>query len=452
MTTWPARAESASDIAIIGMAGFFPDAPDVGTYWHNIVQRHVAFTEVPARRWDWRLYYDADPQAADKIVSRWGGFLPETVFDPMHFGIPPKALNSVEAVQLLVLESTRLALADAGYQDRPFDRERTSVFIGAGAGENDLGQMLSFRALMPHYFGQSAAEILSGLKPAVPEWDTDVFTGVITNIIAGRVANRFNLGGTSCTIDAACASALAALRAGILDLRSGESDLAIVGGADTLMSPFAYSCFSKVGALSPQGLSRPFDEQADGLVLGETVATVIIKRLSDARRDGDRVYAVIKGIAASSDGRAKSLTAPSSDGQRLALTRAYRNAGIDPKTVGLIEAHGTATKVGDQSEAAALKQFFSEHAAEARSCAVGSVKSQIGHAKCAAGIAALIKAVLALHHKVLPPTVGVEKPIADLMGPDNPLYLNTQTRPWIGDGRHPRRAGVSAFGFGGTNF
>ncbi len=446
------KAEASSDIAIIGMAGFFPDAPDVDTYWHNILRRHVAFSEIPARRWDWRLYYDSDPQAPDKVVSRWGGFLPETVFDPLLFGIPPKTLTSVETVQLLVLESTRLALADAGYQERPFDRERTSVFIGAGAGENDLGQMFSFRALMPHYFGPSAAEILSRMKPGVPEWDPDVFTGVITNIIAGRVANRFNLGGTSCTIDAACASALAALRAGIMELRSGESDLAIVGGADTLMGPFAYSCFSVVGALSPKGVSRPFDEQADGLVLGETVATVILKRLADARRDGDRVYAVIKGIAASSDGRAKSLTAPSADGQHLVLTRAYRNAGIDPRTVGLIEAHGTATKVGDLAEAAALKQFFSRQAAEARSCAVGSVKSQIGHAKCAAGIAALIKAVLALHHKVLPPTVGVETPIADLDGPDNPLYLNTRTRPWIVDGRHPRRAGVSAFGFGGTNF
>lgn len=452
MTDRAPKAETACDIAIIGMAGFFPDAPDVDTYWHNILHRHVAFSEVPAQRWDWRLYYDADPQAADKVVSRWGGFLPDAVFDPMHFGIPPKTLTSVEAVQLLVLESTRLALADAGYQERPFNRERTSVFIGAGAGENDLGQMLSFRALMPHYFGSSAAEILSRMKPAVPAWDPDVFTGVITNIIAGRVANRFDLGGTSCTIDAACASALAALRAGIMELRSGESDLAIVGGADTLMGPFAYSCFSVVGALSPRGVSRPFDEQADGLVLGETVATVVIKRLADARRDGDRVYAVIKGIAASSDGRAKSLTAPSADGQRLVLARAYRNAGIDPRTVGLIEAHGTATKVGDLAEAAALKQFFSQQAAEARSCAVGSVKSQIGHAKCAAGIAALIKAVLALHHKVLPPTVGVETPIADLDGPDNPLYLNTRTRPWIVDGRHPRRAGVSAFGFGGTNF
>ncbi|MBI5550249.1 MAG: SDR family NAD(P)-dependent oxidoreductase [Desulfobacterales bacterium] len=452
MTDRAPKAEMACDIAIIGMAGFFPDAPDVGTYWHNILRRHVAFSEIPAQRWDWRLYYDADPQAADKVVSRWGGFLPDAVFDPMHFGIPPKTLTSVETVQLLVLESTRLALADAGYQERPFDRERTSVFIGAGAGENDLGQMFSFRALMPHYFGSSAAEILSRMKPAVPEWDPDVFTGVITNIIAGRVANRFNLGGTSCTIDAACASALAALRAGIMELRSGESDLAIVGGADTLMGPFAYNCFSVVGALSPKGVSRPFDEQADGLVLGETVATVILKRLADARRDGDRVYAVIKGIGSSSDGRAKSLTAPSTDGQRLALTRAYRNAGIDPRTVGLIEAHGTSTKVGDLAEAAALKQFFSQQAAEARSCAVGSVKSQIGHAKCAAGIAALIKAVLALHHKVLPPTVGVETPIADLDGPDNPLYLNTRTRPWIVDGRHPRRAGVSAFGFGGTNF
>ncbi len=452
MTHGPLKAKPAADIAIIGMAGFFPQAADVGAYWHNIVAKRVAFTEIPAERWDWRLYYDADLSAPDKIVSRWGAFLPDIVFDPLQYGIPPNSLNYIESAQLLILESTRQALADAGYGERSFDRERTSVFIGTGAGEGDLGQMYSFRSMLPHYFGASAEGLIAGLKSAVPDWNPDAFTGVITNITAGRVANRFNLGGTNCTIDAACASALAALRAGVMELRAGESDLVIVGGADMLMSPFAFSCFSKVGALSPQGQCRAFDEKADGIVLGEVVASVILKRLADAQADGDRIYAVIKGIGASSDGRAKSLTAPSRDGQLLALKRAYTSAGVDPDSVGLIEAHGTGTQVGDQSEAEALSQFFSQSGMPAKSCAVGSVKSLIGHAKTAAGIASLIKTILALHHKVLPPTWGVENPIAEINGPNNPLYLNTQARPWISSDGRPRRAGVSAFGFGGTNF
>ncbi len=448
----PNNPYASADVAIIGMAGFFPGAPSLRDYWQNIILGRVTFEEIPIERWDWKLYYDPDLTVRDKINSRWGAFLPHVLFDPLHFGTPPSSLDFIETTQLLVLESTRLALADSGYLDRPFDREHTSVFIGTGAGEADLGQKYSFRSLLPHFFGQSAAAVLSGLELTVPEWNADSFTGVITNIAAGRVANRFDLGGVNCTIDAACASALAALRAGIMELRAGESAMVIAGGADTLMNPYAYTCFSKIGALSPQGRCRPFDESADGIVLGEGAGMVVLKRLADAQKDGDRVYAVIKGIAASSDGRATSLSAPSKRGQVLALRRAYRNAGIDPTTIGLIEAHGTGTKVGDQSEAAALKEFFTRCGMSPGACAVGTVKSMIGHTKCAAGIAALIKVVLALHHKVLPPTAGIEKPIAELKGADNPLYLNSRLRPWIADSRHPRRAAVSAFGFGGTNF
>ncbi|MDY6905217.1 MAG: SDR family NAD(P)-dependent oxidoreductase [Thermodesulfobacteriota bacterium] len=445
-------AQPASDIAVIGMAGFFPDAPDVGIYWQNTIKGLVAIDEVPAERWDWRYYYDSDRQKPDRINSKWGAFLPDIVFDPLYFGIPPKALPFIETSQLLLLESTRLALDDAGYLERSFDRRRTAVFIGTGAGEGDLGQQYSFRSMLPRFFGESADDLLNGLDGAVPEWREDVFTGIIMNIAAGRIADRFNFGGTNCTIDAACASALAALRAGILELKAGESDLVIAGGADTLMSPYAYTCFSKVGALSGTGRSIPFDENADGIVLGECVATVVLKRLADAERDGDIIYAVIKGIGASSDGRGKGLTVPKPEGQIAAISRAYENAGIDPATIDLIEAHGTSTRAGDRSEAAALKSFFSQTGMPARTCAVGSVKSMIGHTKCAAGIASLMKTVLALHHKILPPTAGVEHPLADLDGAESPLYLNTKARPWVSTSDSPRRAGVSAFGFGGTNF
>ncbi|MFP4445013.1 MAG: beta-ketoacyl synthase N-terminal-like domain-containing protein, partial [Desulfosudaceae bacterium] len=250
-----------NDIAVIGIAGFFPDAPDLAAYWRNIIRKTVSIREIPPERWDFRHYYDPDSRQPDAIVSKWGAFLPDIPFDPLQFGIPPKALPFIETTQLLILESTRLALADAGYLEREFDRERTAVFVGTGAGQGDLGQQYSFRSQLPRLFGESAAVILSGLDGAVPEWREDAFTGIIMNIAAGRIADRFNLGGTNCTIDAACASALAALRAGILELAAGESNLAIVGGADTLMSPYAFTCFSKVGALSATGRSTPFDEK-----------------------------------------------------------------------------------------------------------------------------------------------------------------------------------------------
>ena len=443
---------AGSDVAVIGMAGFFPGSPDLNAYWRNIVKGAVTITEIPAHRWDIGQYFDPGKRENDGIVSKWGAFLPDIPFDPMRYGIPPKALNFIETSQLLLLESTRLALNDAGYLDRTFDRDRTSVFIGTGAGQGDLGQQYSFRSQLPRFFGPSARSILSGLGPAVPEWREDAFTGIITNIAAGRIADRFNFRGVNCTIDAACASALAALRAGIQELFAGESDMVVVGGADTLMSPYAYTCFSKVGALSSTGRSRPFDREADGIVLGEGVGTVILKRLADAERDGDPIYAVIKTVGASSDGRGKGLTVPKPEGQITALSRAYDKAGIAPETITLIEAHGTATKAGDNAEAAALHAFFTGSERPPRSCGVGSVKSMIGHTKCAAGIASLIKTVLALYHRVLPPTAGVESPVPHLAGQNNPLYLNTRTRPWFAATGHPRRAGVSAFGFGGTNF
>src|SRR5262249_31744408 len=215
--------------------------------------------------------------------------------------------------------------------------------------------------------------------------------------------------------------------------------------------PYAYMAFSKTHALSPRGRCRPFDAGADGIALAEGVAAVILKRLADAERDGDRIYAVIKGVGASSDGRDKGLTAPRPEGQLRALRRAYAQANLSPARVGLIEAHGTGTVVGDQTEAQALAQVFREAGAAAHSCALGSVKSMIGHSKCAAGIAGLIKTTLALHHKGLPPTL-VQKPNPQGNFEEGPLFLNTEAAPWVPGGGQSRVAGVSAFGFGGTNF
>jgi 3-oxoacyl-(acyl-carrier-protein) synthase/NAD(P)H-dependent flavin oxidoreductase YrpB (nitropropane dioxygenase family) len=441
------HATRPCDVAIIGMACFLPKAPDLRTYWENICNRVDAITEVPRHRWDWRLYYSQDTTTRDKVNSRWGGFLDEVAFDPVRYGIPPNTLPSIEPLQLLTLEVARAALEDAGYAARAFPRERTSVIIGAGGGPADLGQQYGFRSNLPLYVQDISPDLLSRL----PEWTEDSFAGILLNVAAGRVANRFDLGGVNYTMDAACASSLAALYSATRELEDETSDMVLVGAADTFQSPFSYLCFGKSLTLSPNGRCRPFDAKADGIVLGEGIAFLVLKRLADAERDGDRVYALIKAVGGSSDGRAKGLTAPHSEGQARALKRAYGKAGFSPASVGLIEGHGTGTVAGDQVEIEVLKQLFEADGATPKGCAIGSVKSMIGHAKCTAGMASLIKVALALHHKVLPPVIGVEDPNPILA--ESPFHVNTEPRPWVhGNTNNPRRAGVSGFGFGGTNF
>jgi 3-oxoacyl-(acyl-carrier-protein) synthase/NAD(P)H-dependent flavin oxidoreductase YrpB (nitropropane dioxygenase family) len=329
--------ERPSDVAIIGMACLLPKAPDVETYWDNILNKVDAVTEVPPDRWDWRLYYDPDPRTRDKVYSKWGGFIQDTPFDPMRYGIPPNVIPSIESSQLLTLDVVRAALKDAGYADRPFPRERTSVILGAGGGAADLGLAYGTRAFLPileSVDGSPGASqgVVSGLKASLPEWTEDSFAGILTNVVAGRVANRFDLGGANYTVDAACASSLAAVSLGVKELEEHTSDMVIVGGVDTMQSPFLYLCFSKTHALSPRGRCRTFDESADGIVISEGIAILILKRLADAERDGDRIYAVIKGVGSSSDGRDKGLTAPRPEGQARALRRAYSKANVSPAT------------------------------------------------------------------------------------------------------------------------
>ena len=229
--------------------------------------------------------------------------------------------------------------------------------------------------------------------------------------------------------------------------------MVVLGGVDTVQNPFTYLAFSKTQAFSPRGRCRPFDASADGIVISEGVAALVLKRLADAERDGDRIYAVIKGVGASSDGRARGLTAPVVEGQMRALERAYTKAGVSPSSVGYVEAHGTGTALGDVVEIEALGQLFQDAGASPGDCVVGSVKSSIGHTKCAAGLAGLINASLSLYHKVLPPTIGIETPNPKLDLREGPFRLCTEAQPWLhSEPDRPRRAGVSAFGFGGTNF
>jgi acyl transferase domain-containing protein/NAD(P)H-dependent flavin oxidoreductase YrpB (nitropropane dioxygenase family) len=443
-----ATSASPSDIAIVGMSALLPGAHDLGRYWSNLLQKLNTLQEIPAHRWDWRLYFDAEKACADKIYSKWGGFLEELPFDPTEFGIPPSAAKFIEPMQLLALEAVRRALTDAGCEDGNFDRENTSVIFGASGGLGDLGQLYATRSELPRVVGAMDDQVRNRL----PEWSGDSFPGILLNAIAGRIANRFDLGGANYVIDAACASSLASLESAARELESGQCNVAIAGGVDTMQSPFGYFCFSRTQALSSRGEVRSFDEGADGIVISEGVGVLVMKRLVDAEREGDRIYAVIKGFGSSSDGRGASMTVPTSSGQIRALRRAYKKAGFSPATIGLYEAHGTGTPLGDRVELESLSLLLRESGTPPKSYAVGSVKTLIGHTKGAAGVSGMIKAVLALHYKVLPPHAWVENPLPLLRDASSPVYMRKEPAPWIRHPSQPRRAAVSAFGFGGTNF
>jgi acyl transferase domain-containing protein/NAD(P)H-dependent flavin oxidoreductase YrpB (nitropropane dioxygenase family)/NADP-dependent 3-hydroxy acid dehydrogenase YdfG len=437
------RERAVVDVAIVGMACIFPDAPDLESFWTNILVGKNSVREVPKDRWDPDQYFDPSG-TGEKTPSKWGGFIPATVFDPGAYGIPPRSLAAIDPVQILSLEVARRAMNDARLDERYFDRERASVVFGAEAG-TDLANAYGFRASIPRYIG----EMPPALDASLPKLTEDSFPGVLSNVIAGRIANRLDLRGVNYTVDAACASSLAAVDVACKELASGSSDIVVAGGADLHNGIHDFLMFASVHALSKSGQSRPFDANADGIALGEGIAAVVLKRLEDAERDGDRVYAVLKGIGGSSDGKSLGLTAPRKEGQIRALERAYVRARTTPAKVGLVEAHGTGTVVGDRTELATLSEFFGAAGAVAEGCTLGSVKSQIGHTKCAAGLAGLIKAALAVHHGVLPATKNVTAPNPGYDAGTSPFVLRDRAVPWTDA---ERVAAVSAFGFGGTNF
>ncbi len=455
------RQLSQNNIAIIGMASIFPQAKNLQEYWENIIQKVDCITDVPASRWSIEDYYDPNPKAVDKTYCKRGGFIPDIDFNPMEFGLPPNILEVTDISQILGLVVAKAAMEDAGYgESREFQRDRIGVILGVALARQlavPLGTRLQYpiweKALKSSGFsGEDTQKIIDKIKSAYVQWEENAFPGMLANVIPGRIANRLDFGGTNCVVDAACASSLGALKMAISELVEHRADMMLTGGVDTDNSIFAYMCFSKTPAVSPSENVKPFDADSDGMMLGEGVGMLVLKRLEDAQRDNDRIYAVIKGIGTSSDGRYKSIYAPYSQGQVKSLHRAYEDAGFAPASVGLIEAHGTGTMVGDPTEFTAIKQVFSENNPKKQSIALGTVKSQIGHTKAAAGAASMIKAALALHHKVLPATINVTQPHPKLEIESSPFYLNTETRPWISNPDQPRRVGVSSFGFGGTNY
>ncbi len=448
-------------VAIIGMSGMFAKSSDLKEYWRLLSRAEDGITEVPPTHWSTEDFFNDDPKKPDHVYCKRGGFLPGTSFDPAEFGIPPSSLEATDTSQLLGLVAARRALQDAGYDaEKQFDRDRASVIIGVTGTQElviplgaRLGHPLWRKALVAEGVDPQTTEaVIARISDGYVPWQENSFPGLLGNVVAGRICNRLDFGGTNCVVDAACASSMSAINLAILELEAGRSDMVITGGIDTLNDIFMHMCFAKTQILSPTGDAKPFSSQADGTVLGEGVGLLVLKRLSDAERDQDRIYAVIKALRSSSDGKSQSIYAPCAGGQKKALKRAYRAADVDPATVGLIEAHGTGTRVGDAVEFSALKSIYGGKGSPQGACAIGSVKSNIGHTKAAAGAAGLIKAALAIHHKVLLPTIKADDPDPKLEIEKSPFYLNTTARPWLLNNGHPRRSAVSAFGFGGSNF
>ena len=446
-------------VAIIGMGCVFPGAMDFTQYWQNIVEGKDSIKEVEPDFWKQEEFYDPDPSVPDMSYSKVGGQSGPIEFDTKEFGISPNVMEHTAVEQLFGLVVARQALMDAGYYGknaRPFNREKTGVIMSAGTASHVFSlhcrtQRHTIRKILVNNGVPEAAAdlIVEKFLQTQHEWSEDDNPGYIPNVVAGRIANRFDLGGTSCSVDAACGASLGAVKFAVDELVSGNMDVMLCGGANLDNSPVSYLSFTKTPACSKTGKIKPFDANADGMIIGDGVGIMVLKRLSDAERDGDKIYAVIRGSGSSSDGRAKSIYAPSKEGQVRALNRAYENSGVDMDTIGLIEAHGTGTAAGDACEVSSVVAAFPP--SDKRKTVIGSVKSQVGHMRLAAGIAGCMKVALALHHKVLPNSINMETPNPALI--DSRLTVLKKSQPWIINDEQPvRRAGVSAFGFGGTNF
>jgi acyl transferase domain-containing protein len=460
------------DVAVVGMGCVFPKAANVKQFWSNLANGVDAIDSPPPDRWSNCRNFGLPPDHEAFIVCNRGGFLPTDLpFDPLPFGVLPNLVRHGDPDQFLTLHVIDAALRDAGIaEDSPL-RKRTDVIVGRGGYPTGKLIELTMRAELydtvlellernypPPYppqngggrGGERRSQLETYLRSTLTPLETDNVSTAIPNITASRAANRLNLRGAAYVVDAACASSLLAIEQAVWRLRNRQCDVAITAGVFLNLNMTFLHVFARLGALSPSGTIRPFDRRADGLLPGEGGGAVVLKRLQDALRDGDLVYAILKGVGSASDGREVDVLAPSSAGQVEALERAYADGGIERDTIGYLELHGTGTVVGDLTELATVRTFFGAVPEAATARAMGSVKSMIGHCMPAAGIAAFIKTALSLSNKVLPPSLHCEEPRPELM--DVPFFMNTRTRPWVHNpATGPRRAGINTFGFGGIN-
>ncbi|MEU5075609.1 beta-ketoacyl synthase N-terminal-like domain-containing protein [Streptomyces asoensis] len=453
-------------VAIVGMSVMLPGAADLDAYWRNLRDGVDAVGEVPAGRWDAAYYRPgtaSGPAMADRVYARRGGFVDALAeVEVTRFGIMPHSVAGTEPDQLIALHVASAALDDAGGRDRLPDPGRVGVVLGRGGyltpGLVRLDQRVRTAGQLVHTLGELLPDLTPGQLDRVREAFTErlgpdspeAAIGLVPNLAASRIANRLDLRGPAYTVDAACASSLVAVDQAVGELATGRCDLMLAGGVHHCHDITLWSVFSQLRALSPSQRIRPFHRDADGILIGEGTGVVVLKRLADAERDGDRVYAVIRGTGVAGDGRAAGLVNPDPGGQARAVRQAWRAAGLDPAepgSLGLLEAHGTATPAGDGAELATLADVFGPGDEDA---VVGSVKSMIGHTMPAAGVAGLVKAALAVHHGTLLPTLHCDDP--------HPALARTRFRTlekaadWeTGPGQPVRRAAVNAFGFGGIN-
>jgi acyl transferase domain-containing protein len=445
-------------VAIVGMACLFPEAPDPATFWDNILAGVDAIGDPPPG-WGAELVLDPMSEDDDRLYTARGGYLRDlAAFDPVALGVMPSGIDGSEPEQALALRVAVEALADAGYGDDDFPRERTAVVLGRGTYVNrgyitvlqhSIAVEQTLRVLAarhPEVQPDELRELKAELKASLPPFNAETAPGLVPSIMCGRVANRLDLMGPAFAIDAACASSLIAIDVGMRQLLDGTSDVVLAGGVQVSSSFPIAMIFARLGGLSRRGMLQPFGAGADGTLLGEGVGMRVLRRRTDAERDGNEIYALIRGVGTASDGRGAGLLAPRVEGEVLAMRRAYERAGVGPDDIGLVEAHGTATPVGDAAELEALTRVFGPVNGEPRR-PLGSVKSMIGHAIPAAGVAGVIKTALALQQRVLPPTLHAAEPHPALAA--TPFFLNDAPRPWVSHA--PRRAAVSAFGFGGIN-
>ncbi len=414
-------------IAVIGMGCRFPGAKDPGSFWRLLCDGVDAISEIPADRWPKEAYYDPDPSVPGKAISYWGGFLDSIdQFDPSFFGISPIEAEHMDPQQRLLLELAYEALEDAGEIKKNTGSTKTGVFIGISINEYSHLQFDDPLMITSH----------SG-------------TGSALSIAANRISYFFNFRGPSMAIDTACSSSLAAVHLACQGLRSGECEMALAGGVNMILSPAHSIAFTKAGVLAPDGRCKTFDAHANGYVRGEGGAVIVLKTLSSALADGNPVHALILGSAMSQDGRTNGLMAPSRESQEAMLLDAYRAAGVSPGSVQYVEAHGTGTLLGDSMEAKALGAVVGKDRIGGP-CAIGSVKTNIGHLEAAAGMAGLIKVILSLKHQTIPPSLHYHSANPHIPFEELHLQVQNDLTSWP-QGSGPALAGVSSFGFGGTN-
>jgi polyketide synthase 12/myxalamid-type polyketide synthase MxaB len=424
-----ARLEAASrePIAVVGLGCRFPRAATSSEFWQNLVGGVDCIREVPADRWDVDALYDPDPDAAGKMITRWGGFIDGAdQFDPMFFGVSPREASRMDPQQRLALEVAWEALEDAALVPAELAGRAVGVFMGACA--NDYGLR----------FSTNLASV-----------DAHSVTGAALSIIANRISYLLNFKGPSVVVDTACSSSLVAIHLACQSLRAGECEVALAGGVNTILVPHETVFFSRARALAPDGRCKTFDARADGFVRGEGCGVVVLKRASDARAAGDRILAVVRGSAVNQDGTTSGMTAPSGLSQQAVIRRALDHAGVAAGRVAYVEAHGTGTALGDPIEVEALAKVLGAPS-DVPTCWLGAVKTNIGHLEGGAGAAGFIKAVLALHHGVIPPNLHFQKLNAGIPVAGTRIGFPTQPVAWP-SGEQARFAGVSSFGFGGTN-